>query len=222
MLIIGIAGGTGSGKTTVAKAIVRELRGERITIIHQDSYYRNQTHLPFEERIKTNYDHPDAIDKPLLTHHIRELLVGRAVEKPVYDFKMHTRASETERIKPGDVVIIEGIFALEDPELRQLMKIKIYVETDADIRFIRRLRRDISERGRSVDSVIDQYKGVVRPMHMQFVEPTKRFADVIIPEGGFNRVAIELIVTAIREYQRKKQATPKPGTKLVDKDSNPL
>jgi len=204
MLIIGIAGGTGSGKTTVAKAIVRELKDERISIIHQDSYYRDQSHLPLEERIKTNYDHPDAIDKQLLIQHLRELLVGRAIEKPIYDFKNHTRAAQPERIIPGDVVIIEGIFTLEDPELRNLMKIKLYVETDADIRYIRRLRRDINERGRSVDSVIDQYKGIVRPMHLQFVEPSKRFADIIIPEGGFNKVAIDLIVTAIREYQRKK------------------
>ncbi|MDI6784929.1 MAG: uridine kinase [bacterium] len=204
MLIIGIAGGTGSGKTTVAKAISRELRDERITIIHQDSYYRDQSHLPFDDRVKANYDHPDSIDKRLLIQHLRELLANRPIEKPVYDFKTHTRAQQTERIEPGDVVIIEGIFTLEDPELRQLMKIKIYVETDADIRFIRRLRRDITERGRTVESVIGQYKGIVRPMHLQFVEPTKRFADIIIPEGGFNKVAIELIVTAIREYQRKK------------------
>jgi uridine kinase len=207
MLIIGIAGGTGSGKTTVAKAITRELRDERISIIHEDSYYRDQSHLPFEERIKTNYDHPNAIDKPLLIQHLRNLLAGHPIEKPIYDFKNHTRAEKTERIIPGDVVIIEGILALEDPELRDLMKIKIYVETDADIRFIRRLRRDINERGRTADSVIEQYKNVVRPMHMQFVEPSKRFADVIIPEGGFNKVAIGLMVTAIREYQRKKNGT---------------
>jgi uridine kinase len=204
MLIIGIAGGTGSGKTTVAKAIIRELKDERITIIHQDSYYCDQSRLPFEDRIKTNYDHPDAIDKRLLIRHLRELLSGRPIEKPVYDFKTHTRAADTERINPGDVVIVEGIFALEDPELRLLMKIKIYVETDADIRFIRRLRRDIAERGRTVESVIEQYKNIVRPMHLQFVEPTKRFADIIIPEGGFNKVAIDLMVTSIREYQRKK------------------
>jgi uridine kinase len=207
MLIIGIAGGTGSGKTTVAKAIGRELRDERISIIHEDSYYRDQSHLPFEERIKTNYDHPNAIDKPLLIRHLKELLSGQPIEKPVYDFKNHTRDEKTERITPGDVVIIEGILALEDPELRDLMRIKIYVETDADIRFIRRLRRDINERGRTAESVIEQYKNVVRPMHMQFVEPSKRFADVIIPEGGFNKVAIGLIVTAIREYQRKKNGT---------------
>lgn len=204
MLIIAIAGGTGSGKTTVAKAIIRELKDERITIIHEDSYYRDQSELPFEERIKTNYDHPEAIDKQLLINHIQELLAGRAIEKPVYDFKIHTRSPQTERIEPGDGLIIEGIFALEDLELRKLADIKIYVETDADIRFIRRLHRDIHERNRSVESVIDQYKNVVRPMHMQFVEPTKRFADIIIPEGGFNKVAINLIVTAIREYQRSK------------------
>ncbi|MCX7919844.1 MAG: uridine kinase [bacterium] len=205
MLIIGIAGGTGSGKTTVAKAIVRELKDERITIIHQDAYYRDQTHLPLEERMKINYDHPDAIDKPLLIHHLRTLLAGQPIEKPIYDFKTHTRSPKTERIIPGDVIIIEGIFALEDPELRELMKIKIYVETDADIRFIRRLRRDINERGRTVESVIEQYKNVVRPMHLQFVEPSKRYADIIIPEGGHNRVAIDLIATKIREYQQKRK-----------------
>lgn len=204
MLVIAIAGGTGSGKTTVAKAIIRELADERITLISMDSYYRDQSHLPLSERIKTNYDHPDAIDKDLLISHIQDLLAGKPIEKPVYCFKTHTRLKETERVEPGDVLIIEGIFALEDERIRNLTDIKIYVETDADIRFIRRLKRDIFERNRTLESVIEQYQNVVRHMHFQFVEPTKHYADIIIPEGGYNKVAIELIVTAIREYQRRK------------------
>lgn len=204
MLVIAIAGGTGSGKTTVAKAIIRELADERITLISMDSYYRDQSHLPLSERVKTNYDHPDAIDKDLLIAHIQDLLAGKPIEKPVYCFKTHTRLKETERVEPGDVLIIEGIFALEDERIRKLTDIKIYVETDADIRFIRRLKRDIFERNRTLESVIEQYQNVVRHMHFQFVEPTKHYADIIIPEGGYNKVAIELIVTAIREYQRRK------------------
>jgi len=204
MLILGIAGGTGSGKTTVAKAITKQLGHQTIKIIHQDSYYLDQSNIPFDIRIKTNYDHPNAMDMDLLKEHIRNLRKGNPIEKPIYDFKTHTRVREAEHIDPVDVLIIEGIFALQDKELRELLNIKIYVETDADIRFIRRLRRDILERGRTLESVIQQYKEIVRPMHLQFVEPTKQFADIIIPEGGFNKVAIDILVKTIQEYIRRK------------------
>ncbi len=204
MLTLGIAGGTGSGKTTVAKAIAKQLGQQSIKIIHQDSYYLDQSDVPFDVRVKTNYDHPNAMDIMLLKKHIRKLRDGFPIEKPIYDFKIHTRVPETEHVDPVDVLIIEGIFALQDPELRELLDIKIYVETDADIRFIRRLKRDILERGRSLESVIQQYKEIVRTMHLQFVEPSKQFADIIIPEGGYNKVAIDILVKTIREYVRQK------------------
>lgn len=205
MLILGIAGGTGSGKTTVAKSISKQLGHQKIKILHQDSYYLDQSHLPFEQRQKTNYDHPSAMDIPLLKKHISDLKSGIPIDKPIYDFKTHSRASETEHIEPVDILIIEGIFALQDPELREIEDIKIYVETDADIRVLRRLRRDIQERGRTVESVIMQYKDIVRPMHLQFVEPTKQYADIIIPEGGHNKVAINIMVNTLREYVRRLQ-----------------
>lgn len=210
MLTLGIAGGTGSGKTTVAKAIAKQLGHQTIKIIHQDSYYLDQTDVPFDVRVKTNYDHPSAMDMALLKEHIRKLRKGLPIEKPIYDFKIHTRVPETEPVDPVDVLIIEGIFALQDPELRELLDIKIYVETDADIRFIRRLKRDIMDRGRSLESVIQQYKEIVRAMHLQFVEPSKQFADIIIPEGGYNKVAIDILVKTIREYIRQKSK----GTEL--------
>jgi len=208
MLILGIAGGTGSGKTTVAKAVAKQLSGQKIKILHQDSYYLDQSHLPLDKRQKINYDHPSAMDLGLLRDHISLLKSGMPIEKPIYDFKIHSRVSETEHIDPVDVLIIEGIFALQDQELRELENIKIYVETDADIRFIRRLSRDIQERGRTVESVIQQYRDVVRPMHLQFVEPTKQYADIIIPEGGHNKVAISVLANTIREYIRRLNTEP--------------
>jgi len=192
-ILIGIAGGTGSGKTLVAKNLFRDLGSDRVVILQQDAYYKNLSHLPFEERAKQNFDHPDAIDSELLLRHIKDLLAGRTIQQPIYDFTVHLRKNETREIGEHDIIILEGILILYNPELRNLMDIKVYVDTDADIRFIRRLMRDTKERGRSMDSVVRQYKESVRPMHLQFVEPTKRYADIIIPEGGMNFVAIDIL-----------------------------
>lgn len=197
-IVIGIAGGTGSGKTSVTKAIYDQFKGHSILMIQQDSYYKDQTHLPMEERLKTNYDHPLAFDNDLFIEHINDLLKYQAIEKPVYDYTIHTRSSETIPVEPKEVIILEGILVLEDERLRDLMDIKIFVDTDADLRILRRIQRDIKERGRTVDSVIDQYVNVVRPMHNQFCEPSKKFADIIIPEGGQNFVAIDLMATKIQ------------------------
>ncbi|GLI82836.1 uridine kinase [Rossellomorea marisflavi] len=203
-VVIGVAGGSGSGKTSVTKAIYEQFQGHSILMLQQDYYYKDQSHLPFEERLKTNYDHPLAFDNDLLIEHLQGLLNHQHVEKPVYDYKMHTRSDETIPVEPKDVIILEGILVLEDERLRNLMDIKLYVDTDADLRIIRRMLRDIKERGRSIDSVIDQYITVVRPMHNQFIEPTKRYADVIIPEGGHNHVAIDLMVTKIQTILEQK------------------
>ncbi len=197
-IVIGIAGGTGSGKTSVTKAIYDQFKGHSILMIQQDSYYKDQTHLPMEERLKTNYDHPLAFDNDLFIEHINLLLQYKAIEKPVYDYTIHTRSSETIPVEPKEVIILEGILVLEDERLRNLMDIKIFVDTDADLRILRRIQRDIKERGRTVDSVVDQYVNVVRPMHNQFCEPSKKFADIIIPEGGQNFVAIDLMATKIQ------------------------
>lgn len=201
-ILIGIAGGSGSGKTTVALKI-KERVGEDILILDMDSYYKDHSHIPFEERVKINYDHPDAFDFPLLINHLKRLIQGKSIEKPVYSFVKYVRLKETQKIEPKKIIIIEGILSLFDEELRNLMDIKIYVDTDPDVRFIRRLLRDIKERGRSLDSVVTQYLEIVRPMHIQFVEPTKRFADVIIPEGGFNIVAVDMIVGRIKELLKE-------------------
>lgn len=197
-LIIGIAGGTGSGKTTVANAIVQELNEKDAVIIGQDCYYLDRSDLPPEEREKINYDHPDAFDNELLIKHIQALREGKQIERPIYDYKTHTRSKETVTIYPAKIIIIEGIMVLVNPQLRELMDIKIFVDTDPDVRFIRRLTRDINERGRSIESVIKQYLDVVRLMHLEFVEPSKRFADIIVPEGGFNRVAVDIITAKIK------------------------
>jgi len=187
-ILIGITGGTGSGKTTVAEAIHSAFEGNSITMIMQDSYYKDQSHITFEERLKTNYDHPHSIDMDHLIRDLKSLMSGQSIDMPVYDFAEHTRKSETIRIVPTDIIIVEGILVLDDKNLRDLLDIKIYVDTDADIRILRRMQRDINERGRSMESVINQYLNVVRPMHEQFTEPTKRYADIIIPEGGRNKV----------------------------------
>lgn len=197
-LIIGIAGGSGSGKTSVTRAIYDVVKEHSVVVIEHDYYYKDQSELAFEERLQTNYDHPLAFDTDLLIEHIQELLVGRPINRPVYDYALHTRSGQTVTIEPKDVIIIEGILVLDDVRLRDLMDIKLFVDTDADLRIIRRIRRDIEERGRSIGSVIDQYMSVVRPMHNQFIEPTKRYADLIIPEGGENMVAIDLMVTKIK------------------------
>ncbi|MFD2446154.1 uridine kinase [Bacillus sp. CGMCC 1.16607] len=203
-VVIGVAGGSGSGKTSVTKAIFDSFKGHSILMLEQDYYYKDQGHLPFEERLKTNYDHPLAFDNDLLIEHIGQLLNYEPIEKPVYDYTVHTRSDKVIHVEPQDVIILEGILILEDERLRNLMDIKLFVDTDADLRIIRRLLRDIKERGRSMDSVIEQYISVVRPMHNQFIEPTKRYADVIIPEGGHNHVAIDLMVTKIQTILEQK------------------
>ncbi|MDT2045375.1 uridine kinase [Priestia aryabhattai] len=197
-VVIGIAGGSGSGKTTVTKAIYEYFKGHSIMLLEQDYYYKDQSNLPFEQRLQTNYDHPLAFDNDLLIEHLQKLLNYESIEKPVYDYTIHTRSQEVIVEEPKDVIILEGILVLEDKRLRNLMDIKLYVDTDADLRIIRRMLRDIKERERTLESVVDQYISVVRPMHNQFIEPTKRYADIIIPEGGQNHVAIDLMVTKIQ------------------------
>ncbi|MBM7701429.1 uridine kinase [Metabacillus iocasae] len=203
-VVIGIAGGSGSGKTTVTKAIYEYFQGHSIMLIEQDYYYKDQSTVPFEQRLQTNYDHPLAFDNDLLIEHLQKLLNYESIEKPVYDYTIHTRSEEVIVEEPKDVIIVEGILVLEDERLRELMDIKLYVDTDADIRIIRRMLRDIKERGRTLESVVDQYVSVVRPMHNQFIEPTKRYADIIIPEGGQNHVAVDLMVTKIQTILEQK------------------
>jgi uridine kinase len=198
-MIIGICGGTGSGKTTVANRILESVNASDVVFIQQDSYYRNIKDLPLDYRQLANFDHPDALDNDLLVNHLRKLRAGEAIDLPIYDFKTDTRLSETFSIEPRPIVILEGILIFAEPRLLEQMDIKVFVDTPDDIRFIRRLRRDIAERGRTVESVIEQYLATVRPMHMQFVEPSKRYADVIIPEGGHNLVSIDLLSGKIRE-----------------------
>ena len=192
-MIIGICGGTGSGKTTVARRILEAVDRDYVAYLQHDSYYRNLGDMPVELRHQVNFDHPDALDNDLFANHIRALRAGEAIEMPLYDFATHTRQPETVRVEPRPILILEGILIFSDAKLRELMDLKIFVDTADDLRFIRRLRRDVSERGRSVELVIKQYLETVRPMHEQFVEPSKRYADVIIPEGGHNAVGIDLI-----------------------------
>ena len=196
--IIGIAGGTGSGKTTVVKKIVSSFPNDRVIMLPQDAYYKDQGNISLDERKLVNYDHPSAFDNELLIEHIKKLSSGISVDLPVYSYITYTRQKDSIHIEPSEIIIVEGILVLEDPMLRELLDIKIFVDAPADVRLIRRLKRDIMERGRSVDSVIDQYMNVVRPMHMQYVEPSKWYADIIVPEGGKNEVAIDLITTKIR------------------------
>ncbi len=196
-VIIGLAGGTGSGKTTVANAILKKVGAERISVVPHDAYYRNLTQLPRAQRDIVNFDHPDSLDTDLLIQHIRQLKAGQPIELPVYDFTIHSRTADTRRIEPRPVIIVEGILIFAELPLRELFDVKIYVDTDADLRFIRRLQRDVAERGRTPDSVVHQYLSTVRPMHLEFVEPSKRYADVIIPEGGLNEVAIEMMAARI-------------------------
>jgi uridine kinase len=196
-VVVGVAGGTGSGKTTVAQAILDRVGRDRIAYIQHDSYYCDLSHLPLEERARVNFDHPDSLENELLIKHLRQLCAGRPAEVPVYDFTTHTRRSETRVVHPHRVVLVEGILIFADKKLREMMDVKIYVDTDADIRFIRRLERDIAERGRTMESVIRQYMDTVRPMHLEFAEPSKRYADIIIPEGGFNTIAVDMVVARI-------------------------
>ena len=197
--LIGLAGGTGSGKTTVANAIVARVGKERIAILSHDSYYRDFVDLPKDILDRQNFDHPDSLESELLVRHLKALKQGMVVETPIYDFKVHRRAAETRRVEPRKVILVDGILIFAEPELRKLFDVRIYVDTDADIRLIRRLKRDIAERGRSVESVVTQYESTVRPMHMEFVEPSKRYADLIIPEGGENTVALDFLFARLRE-----------------------
>jgi uridine kinase len=197
-VIIGVAGGTGSGKTTVVQRIIEGFGSDEVAVIMHDSYYRDRSHLPLAERDSINYDHTEALETSLLVHHLGCLLDGQAIRVPVYDFVTHTRTQATRTVYPRKVILVEGILILADASLRSLLHIKIYVDTDADIRFIRRMERDLAERGRSLRSIVDQYTSSVRPMHLEFVEPSKRYADVIIPEGGFNCVAVDMVMVKVR------------------------
>jgi len=204
-VVIGVSGGTGSGKSTVAKAIFKSLPDENILILEQDAYYKDQSNLTYDERVKTNYDHPLAFDTDLLIEHLKQLCEHKCIEKPIYNFSIHNREEKTVRIQPKEIIIIEGIMILEDARLRNLMDIKIFVDTDADVRIIRRITRDINERGRTLESVIEQYLTTVKPAHEQFIEPTKKYADIIIPEGGYNKVAIDLMTTKVMSIIKEKQ-----------------
>lgn len=196
-ILIGIAGGTGSGKTSIAKALMKELGRDEVVMLEQDSYYHDLGHLPLAERMRVNFDHPDSVDFERMRQDLQALLSGRFVDVPIYDYTTHTRKADNRQISGHRIIILEGILVLADAAVRELMDIKIYVDTADDVRFIRRMTRDIQTRGRSFESVVDQYYKTVRPMHTQFVEPTKRFADIIIPEGGHNRVAIDILTTKI-------------------------
>ncbi len=196
-MVVGIAGGTGSGKTTLAGFILDRVGRDKIAFLPHDAYYRDQKQLPLEERVKVNYDHPDSLETELLIAHIEQLKAGHSVERPVYDFTIHNRKAETVLVRPKPVILVEGILIFVEKQLRELFTMKIYVDTDADIRFIRRLERDIEDRGRTVESVIGQYLKTVRPMHLEFVESSKRYADVIVPEGGFNTVALDMVIARL-------------------------
>ncbi len=202
-LIIGIAGGTGCGKTTVAKNIVNGIKGRKAVIIAQDAYYRDLSHLTLEKRKKFNFDHPSAFDNELLLEHLNQLIKGKPVRMPVYSFHDYTRKEQTEKVNPADVIILEGILVLEEKAIRDMLDIKIYIDTDSDECFIRRLIRDTKERGRSLPSVVEQYLNRVKPMFLQFVEPSKRYADIIIPQGGLNKVAIDIITGTVNERLSK-------------------
>lgn len=202
-ILIGITGGTGSGKSTIAREIYKQFDETCIAMIEQDSYYKDQSNLSLEDRVKTNYDHPHAFDTDLLIKHFNLLIKGEIIQKPIYNFKIFNRTKETIAVLPRDIIIFEGILILDNKILRDMLDIKIYVDTDADVRFIRRLKRDIKERGRTMESVIKQYLDVVKPMHEQFIEPTKRYADIIIPEGGHNKVAIDIITANISQILQR-------------------
>jgi uridine kinase len=197
-LVIGVAGGSGSGKTTVVRRIVESIGDEHVTVLEHDRYYRDRNDLRLEERAALNYDHPDSLETDLLVQHVEALRAGQSVNAPLYDFARHARRSSTETVSPRRAIIVEGILIYTDAALRGLMDVKVFVDTDDDTRFIRRLQRDIAERGRTVASVIEQYLGTVKPMHLEFVEPSKRYADIILPQGGHNSVAIDMLLTLIR------------------------
>ena len=203
VMVIGIAGGTGSGKTTITKSLVGRF-GQDVSVIYYDNYYKAHHYMTYEERAHLNYDHPDAFDTELLVEALRELKAGKSVQCPVYDYSIHDRTEETVTVTPAKVIIVEGILIFQSRELCEQMDIKIYVDTDADVRILRRIMRDVQERGRSLESVVDQYLTTVKPMHEQFVEPSKRNADIIIPEGGHNQVALEMVIERVRAHIEKK------------------
>ena len=197
-MIVGIAGGTGSGKTTLADLILKRMGRENIAYLAHDAYYKDQKHLPLEARAQVNYDHPDSLETDLMISHLQQLMVGQAVEMPVYDFSIHSRKAETVHVAPRRVILVEGILIFVEKRLRDLFDMKIFVDTDSDLRFIRRLLRDIKERGRTVQSVVDQYLRTVRPMHLEFVDASKRYADIIVPEGGLNVVALDMVIARLQ------------------------
>jgi len=203
-ILIGIAGGSGSGKTLVARTLVRDLGSSRVAIVDQDSYYRDFDDIPVAERDLRNFDHPDAFDNALLKEHIRGLLDGKTVQQPIYDYTRHARLKETRPVGDHVVIVLEGILIFVDEELRDMMDIKVFIDADPDVRLIRRIERDIKERGRAIESILRQYQATVRPMHLQFVEPSKRYADLIVPEGGHNRVAIDLMKVKIKDLLRER------------------
>jgi uridine kinase len=198
-LVIGVAGGTGAGKTTVAQTLLEKVGPEYVVYIQHDAYYHDLSHLPLKERKQINFDHPDSLENVLLIRHLEALLAGEAILVPVYDFVTYTRQNEPRLVQPKPIILIEGLLLFVDPRLRQLMDIKIYIDADPDLRLIRRLRRDIERRGRTLEAVINQYLNTVRPMHLEFVEPSKRYADIIIPRGGFNRVALDMVVARVEK-----------------------
>ena len=203
-ILIGIAGGSGSGKTLVARTIVRDLGSSRVAIVDQDSYYRDLDDIPLADRDLRNFDHPDAFDNELLKQHVKDLLDGKPVEQPIYDYTRHARLRETRAVGDHAVIVLEGILIFVDEELRDLMDIKVFIDADADIRLMRRIERDVKERGRAIETILRQYQATVRPMHLQFVEPSKRYADLIVPEGGYNRVAIDLMKVKIKDLLRER------------------
>ena len=210
-LVIGIAGGSGSGKSTVARTVAESLGGASVALIDMDAYYRDLTRLPMEERRRVNWDHPDAFDHDLLVDHLGRLTRAEAVEKPVYDFVTHTRSPRTEPVAPADVIVIEGILLFVDERVRELCDVKVFVDADPDVRLIRRIRRDMKKRGRPLDEILHQYETTVGPMHLQFVEPSKRYADVIVPRGGRNTVATEMIIAKIQRRLAARQTPTAPA-----------
>ena len=198
-LIVGVAGGSGSGKSTVARRIAGAVEARNVAFIDMDAYYRNFAHLPMEERRRVNWDHPEALDVDLLVEQLEQLRAGAAVEKPIYDFVTHTRSPRSERIEPSPVIVIDGILLFTDARVRDLCEVKVFVDADADVRLIRRIHRDMAERGRPLEEILDQYLRTVQPMHLQFVEPSKRYADIIVPRGGHNEIAIQMLIAKIRD-----------------------
>lgn len=202
-VVFGVAGGTASGKTTVADAILDAIGASQVAHLAHDAYYRDMSQLPLEDRAQLNYDHPQSLETDLLVQHVRQLLQGKSVEVPIYDFTQHLRLSDTKRVQASPIILIEGILIFTHRQLRDLMDIKVYVDTDPDVRFIRRLARDMNERGRTLDSIVKQYLDTVRPMHLEFVEPSKRYADIIIPRGGLNKVALDMVVSRLTDLLRQ-------------------